>query len=1064
MRVRAHALVGTVILAGLTATSALPAAAATQGGGQPSGKQRAASDLRAHSAGHGKRAPQGAAPQQQVLVVHGSAAQLSAAESIATSHHGRTRHRLPSLHALSLSVPVTDAAATAYALQARGLTVTRAVTRHFAAVPDDVQYPHQAVYLSAVKAPAAWDVTHGSASVKVAIVDSGVDTTNPDLAGKVVGSYNALDGTTDVTDTVGHGTFVAGVAAAATNNTAGVAGAGYDTSILAVKVADVNGNATVDNVAAGIVWAAQHGAKVINLSLGGPDTSSLEQGAIAQAQQLGAVVVAAAGNDGSTTKSYPAADPGVIAVGATTTDGSQRVAFSNYGPWVTVAAPGESIYSTTPHNGSDFFPAGDYSSGDGTSFSSPLVAGEVALLAGAVPGASADQLKAAVTGSAHALTGSGLGAGIVDFAGALTLLPPATVPSITSPAPAAVLSAAQDVVVSSTASSVQLYVDGKPVGSPVGVSNGTATAPLSTWGFVNGSHTLGAADCNSHGCGGLGTVDVSFSNTAPSITGPADASTVHGTLPVTATSGAPAVRFSVDGTSIGLSTVTSGTATGSWETAGLANGTHTLSAAACNLDGSCGDATSVSVTVADAAPVITSPKAGQLVSSTTTFTSTDPDAGGIAYSVDGNRIGFSGTGARSLAFDTGKLTDGTHTIAAQLCDHTGALCNGPVSSSVSFTVKSLHPVIAGVTSPFSPNGDKVLDTSRVVLRLPDTESVSWRVTTLTGAVVFGPRGLGTLAKGDHAYVWNGLNNAGRHIANGTYNVLFTTSATVSGAALRGTVSRSVVVDTVAPGLSGVVGSGATFYPVRDGYHDTQALSITSNEASAQSLRILNPAGSLVRALSRSTSGAGAAPLTWDGKTSSGAIATAGTYHFLWVVRDRAGNTRTTGRYNLYVSGKRLVAKSTALLLNGNQAYSAGGSAACADADTSLSEYPAGLWLDNACDPYYDGDQIAAALYHWTLPSAIKYTGLAFDAYGFSLFAPSTLEGAAYNYVTDEYDGFAPQQVGSTPAWHRIVSPSAASHISGRSVDTGIDVVDDASGSADFDIKQVRLTVNYQVLA
>ncbi len=139
---------------------------------------------------------------------------------------------------------------------------------------------------------------HGSADVKIAIVDSGVDTTHPDLAGKIAGQYNAVDGSPDVTDTMGHGTFVAGVAAAATNNGTGVSGAGFDSSVLAVKVADANGNIDDDALAAGILWAADNGANIINLSLVSPVLTDLVRDALDHAAAKGVLVVAAAGNDG----------------------------------------------------------------------------------------------------------------------------------------------------------------------------------------------------------------------------------------------------------------------------------------------------------------------------------------------------------------------------------------------------------------------------------------------------------------------------------------------------------------------------------------------------------------------------------------------------------------------------------------------------------------------------------------------------------------------------------------------------------------------------------------------
>ena len=105
-------------------------------------------------------------------------------------------------------------------------------------MPNDESYPATAPYLDAVSAPSAWDVQRGDAAVRIAVVDSGVDVNHPDLAGRVSDAYNAVDGSTDVTDEVGHGTFVAGVAAATGDNGIGIAGASMGASVMAVKVAD----------------------------------------------------------------------------------------------------------------------------------------------------------------------------------------------------------------------------------------------------------------------------------------------------------------------------------------------------------------------------------------------------------------------------------------------------------------------------------------------------------------------------------------------------------------------------------------------------------------------------------------------------------------------------------------------------------------------------------------------------------------------------------------------------------------------------------------------------------
>jgi len=211
------------------------------------------------------------------------------------------------------------------------------------------------------------------AEVPVAIVDTGADSTHPDLNGKVLKGWNFLTNTDAYADDNGHGTHVAGTIAACTNNGLGVAGFSYNSKLLIAKVLGSDGSGTVSGVASGIRWAADNGAKVVNLSLGSPTDSNALQEAITYATNKGALVVAAAGNSGVTTKFYPAGDVGVLSVGASSRDDS-RASFSNYGSWVRVAAPGDGILSTLPGN--------KYGVYSGTSMASPHVAAMAALVFG----------------------------------------------------------------------------------------------------------------------------------------------------------------------------------------------------------------------------------------------------------------------------------------------------------------------------------------------------------------------------------------------------------------------------------------------------------------------------------------------------------------------------------------------------------------------------------------------------------------------------------------------------------------------------------------------------------
>lgn len=215
----------------------------------------------------------------------------------------------------------------------------------------------------------AWDLGIGSASVKIAILDTGVQLDHPDLQSKLVPGYDFGDGDSDPTDNNGHGTHVSGIAAAATNNGIGGVGVGRDCMIMPVKVfGNRGGQALVD----GIQWAADQGASVISMSLKISDFPELHQ-AIQYAASKGVFIVAAAGNDNSTAVNYPAGYPEVMAV-ASSDPNDSRSGFSTYGNWVDVAAPGSNILSTVP--------GGGYGLSSGTSMACPVVAGLAGLVWG----------------------------------------------------------------------------------------------------------------------------------------------------------------------------------------------------------------------------------------------------------------------------------------------------------------------------------------------------------------------------------------------------------------------------------------------------------------------------------------------------------------------------------------------------------------------------------------------------------------------------------------------------------------------------------------------------------
>ena len=266
-----------------------------------------------------------------------------------------------------------------------------------------------------IKAPQAWEESKGSATVVIAIVDTGVDLNHFDLKAKVKASgRDFINDDLDASDDHGHGTMVAGIAAADTNNNEGVAGVAWNAMILPVKVLDASGNGPSDKVAQGIIWAADNGATIINLSLGSESPSLTLRDACKYAYEKGVFIAAAAGNS-NTAVDYPAAyRPYCFAVAATDYN-DLRASWSNFGPEVAVAAPGERVLAPYPMalTPPGFIP---YAYGTGTSMAAPHVAGLAAVLKAAKPGLKPADIQAIIRYSADDVNASTY-AGRDDFLG-----------------------------------------------------------------------------------------------------------------------------------------------------------------------------------------------------------------------------------------------------------------------------------------------------------------------------------------------------------------------------------------------------------------------------------------------------------------------------------------------------------------------------------------------------------------------------------------------------------------------------------------------------------------------
>jgi len=284
-----------------------------------------------------------------------------------------------------------------------------------------------------------WPITRGNGQA-VAVIDSGVDASVPQLAGHVLPGYDASSGHgTANTDCLGHGTFVAGIIAAQQAAGIGFTGVAPGATILPVRQTVDGTTGSADTMAAAITWAVAHGARIINVSAASQYTSPRLASAVQQAISGGALIVASVSNDaqGGNPKAYPAAYPGVMGVAAIGQDGS-RAPFSETGGYVSVAAPGENILSLGPRGAGDLI-------GNGTSFAAPFVSGVAALVWAAHPELTAAGVAARIELTADhpstSLPDPEVGWGVVNAYAAVTQVLPQESRAMPSPSASALVPA-----------------------------------------------------------------------------------------------------------------------------------------------------------------------------------------------------------------------------------------------------------------------------------------------------------------------------------------------------------------------------------------------------------------------------------------------------------------------------------------------------------------------------------------------------------------------------------------------------------------------------------------------
>jgi thermitase len=437
--------------------------------------------------------------------------------------------------------------------------------------------------LPKIQAPTAWDTANGSGIV-IAILDTGVDGTHPDLAANMVPGWNFYDNNSNTSDVYGHGTMVAGTAAAAANNGTGSAGVAWGAKIMPVRISAPDGTAYWSTIAQAINWAADNGAKVVNISFSGLSGSSTIQSAAQYMRSKGGVVIVAAGNSGGLESI--AANDSLLTVSAT--DSSDvRASFSSYGDYVDLAAPGVNIYTTAK--------GGGYANASGTSFSSPVVAGTAALMLAANNKLTPTDVDSLLKNTAQDLGTAGIdpyyGSGRVNASAAVTsaknvvasdTLAPTV--SITSPTGGRVSGVVPVDINSSDNVGVtraDFYVNGQLVASD-------SLAPFAfawdTAGKADGSYTLSVQAFDAAGNRGTSpSVAVTLGNdsTAPTIgsfnlTDGMTISPGKQMISVSATDNQSVAKISlvIDGKEVAIAY--GGSLSYSWNTRKLAKGAHTV--------------------------------------------------------------------------------------------------------------------------------------------------------------------------------------------------------------------------------------------------------------------------------------------------------------------------------------------------------------------------------------------------------------------------------------------------------------------------------------------------------
>lgn len=366
------------------------------------------------------------------------------------------------------------------------------------------------------------------------------------------------------------------------------------------------------------------------------------------------------------------------------------------------------------------------------------------------------------------------------------------------------------------------------------------------------------------------------------------------------------------------------------------------------------------------------------------------------------------------------------------------------------TINSVSP------NPFSANGNGFSTTTVDYTLGVDESDVSVHVTA--GDVPVYDLDIGAQTAGPWQWTWDGRDNDSLAVADGTYTI------TVSDGTPADDATGTVDVDSTLPSLTSVHGGGATFYPVRDGYHDSWTTTVDVSEAGHVTLTIKNSNGVVVRTMRGLTFGPDHLVFTWNGRNSAGNLVPAGRYHFNYTETDAAGNHRTTANYSVYVSLKKLV-KTTKVINHAGGAFAAANHQGCgAGVSKANSTFSGGVLLSVTCA---NRQGVALTGYNLRLPDAIKYGRMTFQMYGYShrgyaVIVPLVYSSSANDFVLTRSSALTVNS--STKAWRGLGSAPVNGHYTGQHVVRFIFGIGNQPGHpVDFDLKSLRVTVGCSVL-